>query len=84
MSQTVAWLSIWDADVAREMIEREPRLLLSNGDPASLPLDVRRLALLAVVKRIAMGQEQFWDFDRVSLRRLASVDIAPTIRTIWT
>ena len=84
MSQTAAWLSIWDADVAKEVIARDPRLLLSSGDPASLPLDVRRLALLAVVKRIAVGREQFWDFDRESLRRLASVDIAPTIRTIWT
>ncbi len=84
MSQTAAWLSIWDADVAREVIARDPRLLLSSGDPASLPIDVRRLALLAVVERIAVGREQFRDFGRESLRRLASVDIAPTIRTIWT
>ena len=84
MSQTAAWLAIWDRDVARELIARDPRLLLSAGDPASLPLDVRHSALLAVIERIAAGCEWFREFDRESLRRLASVDIAPTIKTIWT
>ena len=36
--QTAAWLSIWDNDVAREVLCREPLLLLASGDAASLPL----------------------------------------------
>jgi hypothetical protein len=45
MSETAAWLSLWDRDVAREVVRRSPLLLLSHGDPATLAPDVRRDAL---------------------------------------
>ncbi len=36
MAETAAWLAIWDSNVANEVIRREPFLLLTAGDPASL------------------------------------------------
>ena len=34
VQETAAWLAIWDPDVAREVVDREPHLLLTAGDPA--------------------------------------------------
>jgi len=42
MRETAAWLSIWDDEVAREVLRRDPFLLLAAGDPASLPPPLRR------------------------------------------
>ena len=41
MTRAAAWLSIWDENVAREVIDRDSRILLQNGDPASLSLATR-------------------------------------------
>jgi hypothetical protein len=44
MRQTAAWISLWAPEIAREVISRDPRLLMDTGDPASLPLSVRERA----------------------------------------
>ena len=33
LNETAAWLSIWDKDVANEVVRRDPLLLLAAGDP---------------------------------------------------
>jgi hypothetical protein len=38
MQAIAAWLALWDDDVRRELMEREPETLLSMGDPESLPI----------------------------------------------
>ena len=82
MRSTAAWLSIWDAEVAREVIERDPRLLMDAGDPGSLPLEVRESVLHAVVAQVANDE-----FVRIpnkdTLRRFAQPDIGPSVRTLW-
>jgi hypothetical protein len=80
--QTAAWLSIWDEDVAREVVARDPYLLLSSGDPASLSLTTRRDALRGVAARMLDPDWQFRLFDRDSLRRLATPDIVPVIEEL--
>jgi hypothetical protein len=44
--ETATWLSLWDEEVGREVAQREPALLLSAGDPASLPLALRSAVIL--------------------------------------
>ena len=81
--QTAAWLSIWDDDVAREVIKRDPYLLLSSGDPASLPLAVRQDALRGTVKQMCAPGWYFRLFDHDSLRRLATADMVPIIIELY-
>jgi hypothetical protein len=45
MQETAAWLAIWDEEVAREIIKRDPSLLLTAGDLASLATSLRSAAL---------------------------------------
>ena len=82
MRQTTAWLSLRDYEVAREVIARDPRLLMDAGDPASLPLSVREQVLKAVVAQV-IDDEEFDIPDRDSLKRFALPDIAPCLREVW-
>lgn len=82
MRQTAAWLSLWNPDAAREVIEREPLLMMDAGDPASLSLSVRERALTAVVQR-AVAHDEYDMPDRESLKRFASSDMAPRVRSLW-
>ena len=41
MRSTVAWLSLWDPDVCKEALERDPQLLINAGDPEGLLLATR-------------------------------------------
>ncbi|MCA1708896.1 MAG: hypothetical protein LC808_38730, partial [Actinobacteria bacterium] len=83
MRQTAAWLSLWSADVAREVIARDPGLLMDAGDPSSLSLAIREQVLKMVVKQV-VGDEEFDIPDRDSLKRFALPDMAPCIRDLWT
>lgn len=83
LQEAAAWLSIWDPDVAREVIHREPYLLLTAGDPASLPSDLRASALTRVVERMVANDEHLPLLDYDSLKRFTRPDIAPVIRQLW-
>jgi hypothetical protein len=83
MTQTAAWLSIWDEDVAREVIARDPRLLLQNGDPASLSLTTRGAALKRAIEQIVATGDRLGFFVRQNLRRLSTPDMVPCIRSLW-
>ncbi|MEX0707660.1 MAG: hypothetical protein WD078_06810 [Woeseia sp.] len=82
MRQTAAWLSLWNADVAREVVERDPRLLMDAGDPAGLPLETREAALRAVVDR-SVNDEYFEIPDRQSVRRFGQSDMESCGRALW-
>ncbi|MGF6447125.1 hypothetical protein [Paraburkholderia youngii] len=82
MRETAAWLSIWDEEVAREVVAREPALLFSAGDPASLPLSVRAGALLALTRRLIAGEIAHIR-DTAGLTRFAQPDLVPTLRRLW-
>ncbi len=83
MRQTTAWLSIWDGDVAKEVLARDPQLLLQTGDPASLSLATRSDALQRAVEQIAATGDRLGFFDRSSLRRLSTPDMVLCIRSLW-
>jgi hypothetical protein len=83
VQETAAWLAIWDSDVAREVINREPYLLLTAGDPASLPRDVRINVLTRLTERIVANDERVPLLDYDSVKRFARTDIAPAIRQLW-
>jgi hypothetical protein len=83
LQETAAWLAIWDEDVAREIVQREPYLLLTLGDPASLPVNVRANVLIRVVEGIVANDEDLPVLEFDSVRRFARPDIAPVVRQLW-
>lgn len=82
MLETAAWLSLWDKSVAAEVIRRAPFLLVTAGDPASLPPATRQAVLTALIERMRRDEE-IPLLDLGSLARFAQPDIAPALRAIW-
>lgn len=83
LQKTAAWLSIWDKDVAREVLARGPELLLTAGDPASLPLDTQREALTTLAKNLLANGEHLSFIDLDCLRRFSTPDLVPDIQALW-
>jgi hypothetical protein len=83
VSETAAWLAIWNRDVAREVLKREPALLLGNGDPASLPLPTRAAALQRMVEDLLAQGDRYVVLDEDSLKRFSTSDLVPQIRDLW-
>lgn len=81
--EVAGWLALWDSDVANEVIRREPYLLLTTGDPASLTPELRARALSALIERMAESDEYLPPLDPDSVRRFAKSDLAAVIRTLW-
>jgi hypothetical protein len=82
IQETVAWLSLWDENVAREVARRNPFLLLTAGDPATLSRQTRETLLRQVTLRIAAG-ERIPVLDADSLKRFSRPDLADAIRELW-
>jgi hypothetical protein len=83
IQETAAWLAIWDEEVAREVVRRDPSLLLTAGDPASLVTSVREVALTNVTEQLAAGDQRLRLLDPDSVKRFARPDLGNIIRTIW-
>lgn len=82
MRQTAAWLALWNHDVAREVLRRDPHLFMDAGDPASLSTEIREAALRGVVQG-ALNNEDFDIPNRTSLKRFAQADLAQCVRELW-
>ena len=78
-----AWLALWNADVARELVDRQPSVLLEAGDAGSLPLTIRRSVLDGLVADIrAFGFRRAW-FQRDQLARFTQPDLQEAILSLW-
>jgi hypothetical protein len=81
--ETAAWLSAWNDDVAREVIRRDPSLLLTAGDPTSLSAEIRQAALEAVLAELATGITRYHRLDPDVVRRFSNPDIVPALKAGW-
>jgi hypothetical protein len=81
--ETAAWLSLWDADVAREVAKREPWVLLTGGDPGSVASDSRRAVLKELARRMVEHNFALPILDADSLKRFSNPDLADTVRELW-
>jgi hypothetical protein len=82
MLETAAWLCLWDESVSTEVIRRAPFLLLTAGDPASLPASSRQAVLMALIEQMRREDETPL-LHHTSVARFAQPDIAPTLRAVW-
>ena len=83
MSAIAAWLALWDDTVCRELREREPEALLSQGDPESLDLDTRARIVRCFVAAYGTGGSRGLNVPIKEVRRLADPELAPVIRECW-
>jgi len=83
MRETAAWLAIWNEDIARKVTRRDPSLLLTAGDPASLPADVRRSVLTRLVEQSTSQDHELPQLDADSVKRFSQPDISEVVRTLW-
>ena len=83
MRAIAAWLALWDDDVRAGLIEREPEVLLSLGDPGSLPLGSRVRLIRAFVSDYGDGGWRGLKVPINEVRRLSHPDLGPVIRECW-
>jgi hypothetical protein len=83
MRQTAAWLALHDSDVAREVISREPGLLVAEGDPGSLSVMTRSAVLRRIMVEMAETGERLGYVPEETLRRFSTAEWGPTVRTLW-
>jgi hypothetical protein len=82
VQETAAWLSLWDENVAREVARRQPFLLLTAGDPASLSRQTRERLLNQVIDKIVSGERvPLLDFD--TFKRFCQPDLGRVVRMLW-
>ncbi|MBL8689402.1 MAG: hypothetical protein JNL04_09890 [Rhodospirillaceae bacterium] len=82
--ETAAWLSAWNDGVAREVIRRDPSLLLTAGDPTSLSTEIRQNTLQATFNELASGVTRYQRLDPEVVRRFSKPDIVRALKAGWT
>jgi hypothetical protein len=82
MVAVAAWLSIWEPRAADMLIERSPLVLVQHGDPASLPVSVRRRTLSAIMNRLDEDASIIY-LREEGLMRFAALDMQADIAERW-
>ena len=83
MRAIAAWLALWDDAVRKTLIEREPEVLLSLGDPESLDMNSRAQLLREFVVSYGNGRWRGLNVPITEVRRLAHPALGPVIRECW-
>lgn len=82
MKPVAAWLAIKDDRIRERLVEIAPEVLIGYGDPASLPIAIRKNLLLKYSEVIFKQRTDDESFDLDSLRRLADPELADTINSL--
>lgn len=83
MAPVAAWLALWHPNIRRAVLEREPRLLFSQGLPSALSTDIRAEVLRAYIKQYAGKGWCQSGIGHEELKRVAHPDLGPVIRELW-
>mgnify|MGYP006276027537 CR=1 FL=1 len=83
LAPITAWCALWSPDIRREILNRQPELLIEYGDPESLPVEERATLLRRFADTYEEGATRGLGFDRESVLRLADPGLSPVIRELW-
>lgn len=83
MQAIAAWLALWDDDIRREMMAREPETLLYMGDSESLPMGERAQLLRAFVKLYGVGGWRGFDIHPDGIQQFADPALGCVVRQLW-
>ena len=70
------WLILDDHVIRERALALDPEIAVDGGDPAQLPVDVRREILTDVVRRIDQGTDRRTLRDNAAIARIAQLDLA--------
>lgn len=84
MAPVLGWLANWDESIRKRVMAIAPEVLIAHGDPEALPTNVRA-DILRQYAAFYADQRAFTghSFDRQSLKRIAHVDLAPTMLELF-
>lgn len=83
MRDITAWLSLWIDQVRNAVLEVEPELLTSRGDPQSLGLDARKQVITAFADAYSDGGWRGINIPLDEVRRICHPDLELHIRATW-
>lgn len=83
MRPVTAWLSLWDPYVCKELMSRAPEILLSRGDPGSLPIEVRSELLKNFVLHYKHGTSRGINIPLVQVTRFSHTELQSVIKKLW-
>lgn len=70
------WLILDDLEIRNRILATHPEIAVEGGDPALLPLPVRKRILSDIVNRIARGDDDGTARDNHAIARIAQSDLA--------
>jgi hypothetical protein len=83
LAPVTAWLSLWDPDILRETLRREPHLLFRQGLPSAFSLELRAKILESYVDRFAGKEWCRTGVGHGDLKRVADPNLGPSVRELW-
>ena len=83
MRGAVAWLALTQDWVLAETLDREPELLINQGDPQTLSLDDKQRVVRAMVARHGPGGWRGLGIEAIQIRRMADAGLAPLILELY-
>ncbi len=83
MRTIAAWLALWDENVRRELVTREPEALLSLGDPETLPISARAALVRAFAATYGVGGWRGLQIPIDEVRRLSHPELAGVVVELW-
>lgn len=76
------WLILLDDKILDRVRRVAPEVIFEGGDPARLPLEVRRYVLAEICEQIAAGGSRRSAEDYAAVQRFANVDLAGDIEAL--
>lgn len=83
MRSVAAWLAHWDDGIRREVLAREPEVLVTGGDPEGLPFETKEAILRAFFDAYRGGEWRGLDLPRADIQRLADPQLAGLVTEFW-
>ncbi|TJV19666.1 hypothetical protein [Mesorhizobium sp.] len=82
MRPVLPWMALFDENIRGRLQRTVPEVLFEGGDPAQLPLSVRKQILENVTAEIARNETPRSPTDHAAVQRFANRDIGPDIRRL--
>lgn len=82
MRPLLPWMAMGDSRILEKVRRLAPEIVFEGGDPARLPIDVRREILEQVCKQLAGGGSRRSMADFSAIQRFAALDLIDTVRRL--
>lgn len=78
----LAWLALWDDRLRAKAVRLAPEILIDEGDPSELPVEIRKSLLEAFCREYEDRTRGHHRYDNAAIQRFAHEDLAETITNL--